>query len=216
MVTASLRQMSLTPSRQNAKKETQENLGDLAAWRESIFLDNLPRLTTRPEHIKQLRQTILDLAVRGGFGPISTWPKKAEKLGGIVTLQNGYAFKSEWFSSKGIRLLRNINVGHGFLNWGELACLPEEKIDEFQRFFLKEGDIVLSLDRPFITTGTKVARVRAPDIPCLLLQRVGRFQLNAERIISDYLFLWIHSPHFMGQIDPGRSNGVPHIDFRIN
>lgn len=30
-----------------------------------FFLNHLPRLTTRPEHVKQLRQTILDLAVRG-------------------------------------------------------------------------------------------------------------------------------------------------------
>lgn len=30
-----------------------------------FFLNHLPRLTTRPEHIQQLRQTILDLAVRG-------------------------------------------------------------------------------------------------------------------------------------------------------
>jgi type I restriction enzyme S subunit len=30
-----------------------------------FFLNHLPRLTTRPAHIKQLRQTILNLAVRG-------------------------------------------------------------------------------------------------------------------------------------------------------
>jgi type I restriction enzyme S subunit len=32
-------------------------------------LDNLPRLTTRPEHVPQLRQTILNLAVRGKLIP---------------------------------------------------------------------------------------------------------------------------------------------------
>ena len=34
-----------------------------------FHLDQLPRLTTRPEHIKQLRQTILNLAVRGRLVP---------------------------------------------------------------------------------------------------------------------------------------------------
>lgn len=34
-----------------------------------VFLDHLPRLTTRPEHIKQLRQAILNLAVRGRLVP---------------------------------------------------------------------------------------------------------------------------------------------------
>src|SRR5204863_5049101 len=57
----------------------------------------------------------------------------------------------------------------------------------------------------------KVARVRREDLPCLLLQRVGRFQPDAKRLHPDYLFLFLNSPHFAGQIDPGRSNGVPHI-----
>ncbi|MDZ4150564.1 restriction endonuclease subunit S, partial [Methylicorpusculum sp.] len=35
----------------------------------SFILENLPRLTTRPAHIKQLRQTILNLAVRGKLVP---------------------------------------------------------------------------------------------------------------------------------------------------
>ena len=68
----------------------------------------------------------------------------------------------------------------------------------------------MSLDRPFIVTGTKVARVRPEDLPALLLQRVGRFVLSSA-LHPDYLFLWINSPHFSEQIDPGRSNGVPHI-----
>jgi type I restriction enzyme S subunit len=73
------------------------------------------------------------------------------------------------------------------------------------------NDIVLTLDRPFITTGTKVARIRDSDLPALLLQRVGRFVETSPGLDDDYLFLWILSPHFNQQIDPGRSNGVPHI-----
>jgi type I restriction enzyme, S subunit len=72
LVTASLRQLQdeegLTPSRQDAKEEKEANekyLGVLAPWREPVFLRDLSRLTTRSEHIKTLRQTILNLAVRG-------------------------------------------------------------------------------------------------------------------------------------------------------
>ena len=35
----------------------------------SFYFNHLPRLTTRPEHIQQLRKTILNLAVRGKFVP---------------------------------------------------------------------------------------------------------------------------------------------------
>jgi len=45
-----------------------------------FHLDNLPRLTTRPEHIKQLRQTILNLAVRGRLVPQDPSDEPAAEL----------------------------------------------------------------------------------------------------------------------------------------
>ncbi|WP_148216793.1 restriction endonuclease subunit S [Phenylobacterium zucineum] len=173
-------------------------------------LDALPALTARPGQIAQLRNTILSLAVRGGLSGNPAWSRQAVRLGDFASLQNGYAFKSEWFSKSGTRLVRNANVGHGSLNWSDEVRLPDTMIHEFERFRLNEGDIVLSLDRPFIVSGTKVARVAKEDLPALLLQRVGRFVLSKE-LDASYLFLWINSPHFSAQIDPGRSNGVPHI-----
>ncbi|CAN7290338.1 restriction endonuclease subunit S [Pararhizobium sp. LjRoot238] len=173
-------------------------------------LDALPALTARPDQIKTLRQTILNLAVRGKLSVHDDWVDSPVRVGDVATLQNGYAFKSEWFTKSGTRLVRNANVGHGTLNWAETVCLPESMVPEFERFRLCEGDVVVSLDRPFIVTGTKVARISSSDLPALLLQRVGRFVLSSN-LRSDFLYLWINSPHFTEQIDPGRSNGVPHI-----
>lgn len=173
-------------------------------------LDALPALTTRPDQIKQLRQTILNLAMSGRFSSKGVWPAHPQPLSTVAQLQNGHAFKSEWFSTSGIRLARNANVGHGQLDWVQEVRLPEAQAAEFERFLLNEGDVLLSLDRPFIVTGTKVARVCAADLPALLLQRVGRFIVSSS-LDPDYLYLWVTSPHFTAQIDPGRSNGVPHI-----
>ena len=92
----------------------------------------------------------------------------------FVRFQNGYAFKSEWFQDEGVRLLRNQNVSHGELRWDDVKHISSDMATEFQRFELEKGDIVLSLDRPLISTGLKLARVRANDLPCLLLQRVAR------------------------------------------
>lgn len=170
----------------------------------------LPALTTRPDQIDQISQTLLNLAVRGGFSRQAECWETPRRLGEVATLQNGYAFKSEWFSKSGTRLLRNANVAHGRLRWDDEVRLSERQAAEYDRFRLNDGDIVVSLDRPFIVTGTKVARVTAGDLPALLLQRVGRFVLGPH-LNPDYLFLWVNSPHFTEQIDPGRSNGVPHI-----
>lgn len=187
------------------------NIPDTDTFRDDacFALDALPALTARADQIKQLRQTILSLAVRGKLGGSSQG--EYASVGAFRSLQNGYAFKSGWFSKQGIRLLRNANIGHGWIRWDDTVFLPAERVKEFERFLLNEGDIVLTLDRPFIITGTKVARLTADDIPSLLLQRVGRFVETAPGLSDDYLFIWINSPHFDEQIDPGRSNGVPHI-----
>ena len=176
-------------------------------------LNVLPALSARPDQVNQLRQTILNLAVRGKLSMRGHCWDSPRSLGEVATLQNGYAFKSEWFTRRGVRLLRNVNVSHGVLSWKDDVCLPSDRSEEYSRFLLGEGDVVLSLDRPFITTGTKAARVRAGDLPALLLQRVGRFQ-PTEALLADFLYLWLVSPHFSEQVDPGRSNGVPHISSR--
>ena len=188
---------------------TAETDSETARTHARFALDTLPALTTRPDQIKTLRQTILNLAVRGKL--VNGAQGELATVGEYRKLQNGYAFKSGWFAKSGIRLLRNANIGHGEIRWDEAVYLPEDRVAEFERFQLRKGDIVLTLDRPFIVTGTKVARITEADLPSLLLQRVGRFVETTSGLADEFLFLWINSPHFNEQIDPGRSNGVPHI-----
>ena len=129
----------------------------------------------------------------------------------LFQLQNGYAFKSSWFAEDGPRLLRNVNISHGYIDWSDSVSLPESMAVEFARFELKEGDIVISLDRPLISTGLKYAIIRDCDVPCLLLQRVARFRQYSDIVHTGYLEYWLNSEMFTSSIDPGRSNGVPHI-----
>ncbi len=157
-----------------------------------------------------LRKSILILAVQGKLIGFQT--KDGEStVGDHIEFQNGYAFKSEWFKPEGMRLCRNLNVGHGILDWHESAYVDEKVAKEFKRFALSEGDIVLSLDRPLISTGLKVARIKQSDLPCLLLQRVAKPVPKHDQLDIAYFLIWLNSPAFVDSIDPGRSNGVPHI-----
>jgi len=132
-------------------------------------------------------------------------------VGDYAKVQSGYAFKSEWFTEEGIRLARNVNIGHGTIDWADTAHIPADRKAEFGRFELQAGDILVSLDRPIISTGVKAAQVREEDLPSLLLQRVGRLQFIDDHVDPAYMFHWLQSPCFARAIDPGRSNGVPHI-----
>jgi type I restriction enzyme S subunit len=133
------------------------------------------------------------------------------KLGKVSSLQSGYAFKSEWFEDKGIRLLRNANVFQDRVSWDDVVYLSPHRRSEFREYELCEGDIVLSLDRPIVNAGLKIARFSRVDIPALLLQRVGRFVLQ-ECIFSDYLFVLLHTESFKAAITAhDYSLGVPHV-----
>jgi type I restriction enzyme S subunit len=176
--------------------------------------NNFDLLFDTPTTIPHLRQTILQLAVQGQLVPQAPSDESADRetcVEDYLIIQNGYAFKSEWFVPDGVRLVRNVNIGHGELRWDDLACVSEERAHEFTRFELNEGDIVIALDRPLISTGLKVARLTKADLPALLLQRVGRPQFKDSSVVPEYFFLWLNSPAFTGSIDPGKSNGVPHI-----
>lgn len=132
-------------------------------------------------------------------------------IGRHARVQGGYAFKSDWFVTEGIRLLRNQNVYHGALDWSETVHLRPERRAGFADFDLREGDVVISMDRPLIKSGLKAARVQKADLPCLLLQRVGRF-LCDDDLDPDFLLHFLFSQHFIPYVSgDGRSCAVPHI-----
>jgi type I restriction enzyme S subunit len=137
------------------------------------------------------------------------WPKS--RIGEVAKLQSGYAFRSEWFSAEGIRLLRNANVSQGFIDWTEEVRLPWDRRSEFTAFELLKGDVILSLDRPVVSEGLKVARLTNRDVPSLLLQRVGRFQLGAS-ISPEYIYAFLNTREFTHAITRhDQSIGVPHV-----
>jgi type I restriction enzyme S subunit len=72
------------------------NGADADAFREHarFHLHHLPRLTTRPEHIQQLRQAILSLAVRGKLVPQDLNDEPASKLIARIQSEKGRRTKT--------------------------------------------------------------------------------------------------------------------------
>lgn len=104
------------------------------------------------------------------------------RLGQYAKLQGGFAFKSKDFSNSGIPLVQISNVNKDYLNWEEINYLPENYIEKYKDFSLNEGDLVMAMTRPIIKSldSVKIAKIRKEDTPCLLNQRVGRFQLSND------------------------------------
>lgn len=139
--------------------------------------------------------------------------RRLVKLGDLVTLQVGFPFKSAEYSKNGDRLLRGSNVGVNRILWGsDITCYwPTERRNEVLDYVLSAGDIVIAMDRPFISEGFKIARISVHDLPALLLQRVGRFRLS-NKIAADYLWAFLHSESFKWQLQRmQKGTDLPHI-----
>lgn len=151
-----------------------------------------------------LYTTLVDVA----FAECSQW----QPIGAVGKVQSGYAFKSEDFTTSGIRLLRNTNILPGKVYWDDAVCIDECESWRYPSYALEVGDTLISLDRPVISSGIKVARVSANDLPALLLQRVGRFLLKPGLIDADFLYAFLQSSYFIKAISGhDQSLGVPHI-----
>ena len=141
-----------------------------------------------------------------------------------VELTTGYPFKSASYSDEtdGIRLLRGDNIAQGILRWDGVKFWPAKDAQQLGDYQLKVGDIVLAMDRPWISVGLKFSSVRRSDLPALLVQRVARIR-PTEDVDASFLHCVIGSPSFSHYIQAvSTGTAVPHIsakqitDYRFN
>ena len=147
-------------------------------------------------------------ALESLFSNVASWAH----IGDAAKLQSGYAFKSDNFKTSGVRLLRNANILPGQVYWDDAVFLSESDSEKYPSYALSTDDVLISLDRPIISSGIKVARVEADDLPALLVQRVGRFLIDPQRLDADYLYAYLQTDLFISKISGhDQSLGVPHI-----
>lgn len=139
----------------------------------------------------------------------NSWQVK--ELSSVCSLQVGYAFKSKWYKDEGnVRVLRGANVGYGEPDWSETRYLEEDRVPEYEEYRLKEGDMIIGMDRPLTNSGFKLSTISDEDIPSLLVQRVGRFR--PEGCDSNYLNVVLNDWRYQKQvIRRGQGMDIPHI-----
>lgn len=117
------------------------------------------------------------------------WVEK--KLGEVIQIQNGYAFKSGEYSAAGYFLMRISNVQDGEITLSNPKYI---QIDDkkLERFVLKNGDILVSL------TGNigRVGMIAEEHLPAVLNQRVARIVPKGSSIDRDFLFRFLLSSAF--------------------
>ncbi len=130
------------------------------------------------------------------------------ELGNCVDVFTGFPFESKYFSEEGIKLVRGDNVSKGFLRWGDKTKFWDKVGREHQPYFLKAGDILLSMDGSLV--GRNYLVVKESDLPLLLVQRVAR--LRSENLIHSFLYFQIANEKFHAHVDLVKTGtSIPHI-----
>jgi type I restriction enzyme S subunit len=135
------------------------------------------------------------------------------RLGDVVDLLTGFPFKSAKFvdESAGVRLLRGDNIGHGVLRWEGARHWPNGSNAALEKYALVSGDVIVAMDRPWISSGLKWAEVRHSDLPCLLVQRVARLRAKGS-LHQSFLPYLISGKQFSDYVQGVQTGtAVPHI-----
>jgi type I restriction enzyme, S subunit len=139
-------------------------------------------------------------------------------LGAVAPLQAGFAFPSVGFANTGVRLLKGNNVRDGWISEEAIDNWPLADAQRFESYVLMSGDVVLAMDRPVYSSGsraTKVAQLGPSWDGALLLQRVGRF-MRLYSLDRRFLYHFVSSERFRRHIvlqQNGSQEGkdLPHV-----
>jgi len=137
------------------------------------------------------------------------WEERS--LGDVCDLLNGYAFKSEdAIADSETQLVRMGNLYGNILNLERSPVFyPDKFAEEYRRFILKEGDIIISLTG---TTGKQdygyAVRIPECDQALLMNQRIAKFDAIKENLVNrDYLLQYLRSRVFLDALYP-TANGT--------
>ncbi len=153
-----------------------------------------------------LRSTFLEMFGDPLINP-KGWPKTPlEEQANILV---GHPFQSAEYTENGVRLCRGANTLPGRLDWGDTKYWPTDRSNDLELFSLQAGDVILALDRPWISSGLKVAMVKPADLPALLVQRVARVR-GKTTAQTTFFYYALQHPSFWRYCKPTETT-IPHI-----
>jgi type I restriction enzyme, S subunit len=135
-------------------------------------------------------------------------------IGTEANLLTGFPFQSALFANSppGVRLARGMNVKEGFFLWDSQSRFWRGKKEEFEKYFLDVGDILIGMDGSKV--GKNWVRVRESDLPCLLVQRVARLRYESS-IGETFLRFLVGSAEFTAYVVLVKTGtSIPHISLK--
>lgn len=126
------------------------------------------------------------------------------RLGDVLKLQGGYAFKSEYFEEEGIPIIRISNVS-GTIEKIDGNIVYHNNINVSKEFLVEKNDVLIAMSGA--TTG-KIGFYMANQV-AHLNQRVGKFVIKKnEKLNNDFLKEIVVSDEFKNQLSKELTTGA--------
>ena len=98
-----------------------------------------------------------------------------KRIGDLVQLKSGYAFKSEWWIEEGVPVIKIKDIESNTINLSDLSFVSKVHAEKSKLFFVNPGDLLIAL------TGATIGKIGlVPYCKNILTvnQRVGKFFLG--------------------------------------
>lgn len=180
----------------------------------ATILDKADAIRRKRQQAIQLADEFLRAVFLDMFGDPVTNPKGFKKIpvSQLADIITGFAFKSNDYisdSEQAVRLCRGVNTLTGYFDWSETVFWSKCNLEKLDRYLIKSGDIILAMDRPWISSGLKVCVFPENQRDTYLVQRVARLRPHRESY-KDYIYSSIKSKSFEKHCCPTETT-VPHI-----
>ncbi|EZW58543.1 hypothetical protein U972_02552 [Staphylococcus aureus 56824-21] len=174
--------------------EEQEKIGEFFSKLDRQIELEEQKLAKLEEQKKGYMQKIFSKELRFKDENGNNYPEwEDKKLLNVIGIQNGYAFKSNLFSEKGMPIIRITDINKSTVKKGTVYY--PESIEINERFKIKQYDILIAMSGA--TTG-KVGKYIS-EKPSLLNQRIGKFVMK-KGTDNNFMFIYLNSLYFKKEL----------------
>lgn len=131
-------------------------------------------------------------------------------VGDYSSIKSGFAFKSSWWTHKGIKVIKIGSISQDNLNLLECSYVDEDKIDKAKDFKVGAGDLLIAMTGATIG---KFAMVPYSSEMLLVNQRVGKFFLGDNPVEKlPFIYCTLKQPEVYYEIvNRGQGSAQPNI-----
>lgn len=131
-------------------------------------------------------------------------------IGDYCTVKSGFAFKSNWWTESGVKVIKIGSINQDELDLDSCSFVEKDKVEKAKEFCVVGGDLLIAMTGATIG---KFTMVPSTNEQILVNQRVGKFFLGKNPIERlPYIYCTLKQPDVFSEvINRGQGSAQPNI-----